>query len=269
MASLKHPFTARLIQYVHDAGSQERLNVGITLDCPALTFVGCRFASRLERISSAFPGADVVALKRVLAALRARLEALSGSSAGILTSMLSGSFDSGVLMGDEIRGVTSDPESTLETLFARFDLSSRKEAQPGRSEDEVWKDFTTLLGSRVVPIRKQEVSGLLPWTFKHVWQNGHLNAIEVVSLDRADPLDIKKRAAERVGIYRTLATSTAGLQISLLVGEPHDDGPRSAAARDGVAILQIQLEGLVEVVPEAKAPELASRLLSEAHEFAD
>lgn len=261
----KHAYSAFLIQYVHDAGSQERLSVGVALECAALKFVDCVTLTSVARISHAFPGTDTAALRRALATVR---DAVKSMQVGPLRDRLAKEvptiFDSGLVLGQEVRGITSDPQASLAALFQRFSPHEAGQKH-GRTDDDVWKDFEALLRGRHVPMREVKVDGLLPHTFKHVWKNGVPNAVETLSLDRTE--DLRKRAAKNAGLYRTLATSNPGLKISLLVGTPKDQGSHVVAAEAGIEILRQGLAELVEVVPERDAKVLADRIVTQAHEF--
>jgi Protein of unknown function (DUF3037) len=263
MAPVKVPFKARVVQYVHDAAAQERLNVGVILD--SASYADGLFVTRLERVSAAFPGADLGGVRRVLKALRAAFDAkVMTDSTATAQEVLTAGFAAGIVLGDEIRGVTANAAQTLENLFDRLTIAPSK-SRGGRSEDEVWREFVARFGSNSIPMTTQESAGVLSWTFKHVWQNGSANAIEVLSLDRQNPADIKQHAAQRMGLYRELAQENGSVKITLLVGEPREDVERQQAAVDGLSILQRHLGGSVEVFPENRAQELVDRVLRLAH----
>lgn len=261
----KHAYTAFLIQYVQDAGSQERLSVGVALECPTLGFVGCSVLKSVARISQAFPGTDTPALRRTLASIQAAVESTPvGRLRERLAAEVPAAFDSGLVLGHEVTGITADPSASLAALFERF-APKEDSGRTGRNDEDVWQDFARRLHGHVVPMIEVEAHGLLPHTFRHVWKNGVRNAIEALSLDHAD--DARKRAAKNAGIYRTLANANRDLKISLVVGTPRGADADHAAARAGIEILQQDLGHLVEIVPEDEAGELAARIVKEAHEF--
>lgn len=255
------PYRAVLIQYVHSAPWKERLNLGAALECADGSFADARFVHSVTRVSQAFE-ADARMLRERIGKLEAALRVSKpGELLSTLSMLLPPNFDAGLVVSAEIRGITDDPAATLASFVERFEP---KEHARSRNDQDIWREFRTLLGGTEKLMQPREAAGLVPHTFKHVWRNGVLNAVETVSLDLH--AKIRERAAESAGLYRTLAADNSDLKIALVVGTP-----RGADQRDdseaALTILRGQLPSSVELVPEKDAPALAERIKREAHEF--
>lgn len=279
----RHPFEAVLVQYAQDPSSGERLNIGLVMRCSEAGYLEGKALHHLTRVTRAFPDAEPVVIRRTLSAITTACEATQGQQKFLLDPNLHAlvgrilpPMDSGVVLCTEvITGITAAPEETHKRLFASLVPNDHEHPDDlkTRTDEDVWRDFSALLRGHAVRLMERNVKGLLDWTFKHVWRNGALNAIEPVSLDLKGSENIKEKAAAKAGIYRTVAPALRGedLHLTIVVGEPAHGDERRKAARDGIKILTQQLEDVddVEVVPEHEAGTLAKRIVTEADTHED
>lgn len=126
--TLKLPFEAVAIRYVHDVRAEEFLNIGIVLLSRAHAFAGARFLPQWGRVSAAFLGADLVLLRRVARAFQERcaewaadvhrllpLDRPTEVKALVHSVMLPD--DASIQFSPVIGGITTDAERTLGELF--------------------------------------------------------------------------------------------------------------------------------------------------------
>ena len=77
---VKVPCQAVAVRFVADPRTDEFLNVGVVLFCPARRYAAAKFLSSWARVSNAFPEADLVHLRRVKRLFEKACETWSAST---------------------------------------------------------------------------------------------------------------------------------------------------------------------------------------------
>jgi hypothetical protein len=283
--TLKLPFEAVAVRYVHDVRSGEFLNIGVVLLSPAHGFAGARFLSQWGRITGAFAGADPVLLRRIARAFEERCNEWTTDEHGQLTlervvalKSLIGSVmqpDAGAVQFSQILGgITADPARTLVDLFHVYvGASMPKEGATSRDDNDIWKAFaernlpSTLLIKRLQrhTIRVDHYD----LHFDHAWKNGTWNVAQPISLDLLDARQIRDKAAGWMGRLTTLKERLSQTNVFLLVGMPSNFRPAvREAAEDGLAILDKHIGRDAHVLTEDRGDELARKIIADlgAHE---
>lgn len=284
---MKLPFEAVVIRYVHDVCAGEFLNVGVVLLCPEHSFAGARFLSQWGRISMAFPGADLVLLRRVARAFQRRCNEWTADANGQLTldpiadlkSLLSSVMvpdSSSVQFSPPIGGVSADAERTLADLFHVYvGAAVSREERASRDDSDVWRDFTAKsLPSTSLLKRLQRHTLHAPHydlQFDVAWKNGTWNVAQPLSFDLIDPRTIRDKAAGWTGKLLTVMPHESA-NVFLLIGMPRSaPAVVTDAARDAVAILRQGVGHRAQVLTEDHGEKLAAKITADlaAHEDED
>jgi hypothetical protein len=275
-------FEAAPLRYVHDAVTGEFVSLGVVLLCPERRYLGSRFLTSLRRVKAIFPDMDWLQVRRICEGLS---DALADARQLSFTQLpLDGATSLAALLGRLAppndgalqfpsvlaTGITVNPERTLNELFERYTARHRDApARVTRADDDVWAPVATQLRELGL-LRRLQFTVLkgdhrIELQLKHAWQNGSWNAVHPVSLDLAEPREIRDRAmllAERVRVVRPLGQ---GLKLSLLVGEPSNERPRGVreAATDAMDILTEKVVNEAELVLESQSRRLVEKIAAD------
>lgn len=279
-ALVKVPFQAVAIRYVHDTWTGEFLNIGVVVLCEARAFADASFLPSWTRVTAAFPGADLVHLRRYRDALQEACAVWASRQAELFRpsdgvhAFVRGVIpdESGIELSNVISGVTADPERTASEIFQRYVGRYVVRDEPAsRTDDDVWKTFTHRLRAEDV-LRKLQPRTLLSHRFPsfrleldHAWKNGMWNAAEPVSFDLTSARAIQQKAAAimtHMDVVRPREQDTA---VTLVIGMPRPQAPSSAnrAAEDGFELLRVRLVGEVNVIRETEAEQLAEKMVND------
>jgi len=275
---LRLPFEAVAVRYVHDARTEEFLNIGVVVLCAKRPLAAARFLPQWARVTAAFPGADLVLLRRVARAFERRCAEWSAEANGQqalqpvteLAALLHSVMlpdDSSVQFSPIISGVTADAERTVSELFSTYAGSALgREERASRDDGDVWRDFAaTRLANPGVLRRLQRHVLRAPHydlSFDNAWKNGTWNVAQPVSLDMIEPRTIRDKATTWTGKLLTLKPHELDTNVFLLVGMPPKDSPASVreAANDALAILEGNVGREAQVVTEDQAEKLAKKI---------
>jgi hypothetical protein len=141
---VNHPFQALIVRY-RDPARDEQLNVGVLVLSPKHRFMGARFLGSWSRITSAFPGADPVLLRDIMATIQRYCEGYYASEQLAVkepSSSIETAFDyvlpredASIMRSEPITGIANDPERLLGELFDLY------VAPPAADEDRgCWND---------------------------------------------------------------------------------------------------------------------------------
>ena len=231
---MKTSYTYTVLQYVHDAVSDEGVNVGVVVYAKSLPYVKAKMSTRYGRVSEFFGGIDGDAL---LSSLRATgggiLEAenkLSDTlpfierppSVRAITDAIIPPDDSALRFSEARPGIAEDLDEALEQLFARYvlryDKSTRRQS---RSDEEIktlvrqeiaGRDLLPKVRPRIVRSKNYE------YEFPFAWKNGTWNIAEGVSFDLVNATNIiEKRTSGWGGCMRYTTPRTLSKYISCLV----------------------------------------------------
>ncbi|MCB9591138.1 MAG: DUF3037 domain-containing protein [Sandaracinaceae bacterium] len=267
---------AIVIRYAPDPSGGEVLNIGVVLLAPAAGFFGARFVDSWSRITGAFPEADIVHLRRIASAVESTCAAHADAQLSLEPQQdVVKAFEQIVPVEDAslahsaaVSGVTSDPQRTLDELFARYvQPKARRTERESRPDHAVWRGIEPVLRSFGVLGRLTSLtlkSKHYEERFDAAWKNSRWNVAGPLSLDLIDPQRIVQKAASWTGRIISLEPSRQSTNVHLVVGLPPQSAPADVvqASLDGVGILRDQLEGrdLAAIVLESDADKLANRI---------
>ncbi len=243
--SERETYSYTVLRYVHDVMTSEFVNVGVILH--ARSGLTAKFRSTYGRVASVFPTLDEKAFKETLRAVKAGIEHLAKSerSAGLFRSSPDAMAfarkalaidDSSFQWSPPGSGITSDPAATLDQLYARFVTRHERHAVHRRDDADVWKPIREKLEQLQIADRFQEHTfhgSVEEITLKHTWKNGQWHAIEAISLDLADAVEVKNKAHRIRGLFDSAKDGlTDEIKLNLVLGPPSNpeivDAYRSA-----------------------------------------
>lgn len=280
---MRGPCQALVVRYAPDPSAGEVLNIGVVVLAPAHGFFGARFVDSWQRITQAFPRADLVHLRRVASAVERACAAASGAQLRLdSTDDIVAAFhaiippdDASLQHSSPLSGVTSDPERTLDELFGRYvtERAATPDREP-RRDHEVWREVMTVLRRHGVLGRLQSrtLKGRhYEEQFEAAWRNGVWNVAKPLSLDLLDPHAIVTKAASWTGRIIALEPEKQSSHVHLVIGVPPASAPAEVrqASEDGLGLLAEKLEDLATVVRESEVDELAVRIEHDLEHAAD
>lgn len=276
---------ALVVRYAPDPSAGEVLNIGLVLLAPERGFFGARFVDSWQRITAAFPRADLVHLRRIASTVERACAAASGSQLSLEPQDdVAAAFDAIVPLDDAslrhstvISGVSEDPQRMLDDLFARYVVAgARQPTRESRADHAVWRGVEPVLRRFGVLGRLQSLTLKTKHyeeQFNAAWKNSRWNVASPISLDLVDAQAIVKKAATWTGRIITLEPDKQDTNVHLLVGVPPADAGRDVrqASEDAIAILREQLAGrdLASIVLESEAEQLAERIKDDLEHQAD
>jgi hypothetical protein len=275
-------FEAAPLRYVLDVLTGEFVTVGVVLLCPEREFLGCRLPSSFARVSTVFRDADVTHVRRLAVGIAAKCEEWQERGTGqlgfdrlpaslpLLMPKLLQVDEPGMQFSPVVAsGVTADPARQLEELFERFVGPEREVRERlGRSDDEVWREFTSALPDPELTKRFHAHTVNAPHLaveFKYAWKNASWHAVQPVSLDMVDAEKIVNKALLWSARLEQLSPRDRQLELKLLVALPQSKRSRiiRQAADDGMAILAERAEKHARVVNETDRRKLATQVADE------
>jgi hypothetical protein len=274
------PCEAVSLRYMHDILTGDFVTIGVVVYSRAHAFIGARVTRTFDRVKGAFPEADDVHLRRIGVAIQEQCEewrrryaeelplGAPETFAALLPSLLPVE-DAALQFSPITTGVTSDPQRTLDELFARFvGIRTEKPERESRSETDVWRAFTRRLSDPSVVRRLKPFRVTVPhydFEFRHAWKNGTWHAVQPLSFDLLDAQDIKEKAVAWSGKLNMLRPRDRELEVKMLVALPPNNRPRHVqdAARDAVAILTDTAREHAEVVREDQGDRIARQIVED------
>lgn len=274
---------ALVVRYAPDPSAGEVLNIGVVVLAPSHGFFGARFVDSWQRITQAFPKADPVHLRRVASAVERACAAVSGAQLSLAsTDDIVAAFhaiippdDASLQHSSPLSGVTTDPERTLDELFARYVTERARTAdREPRRDHEVWREVMSVLRRHGVLGRLQSrtLKGRhYEEQFEAAWRNGVWNVAKPLSLDLLDGHAIVTKAASWTGRIIALEPQKQSTNVHLVVGVPPASAPREVrqASEDGLGLLTENLADLATVVRESEVEQLAVRIKLDLEHAAD
>jgi len=281
---MKTTYTFAALRYVHDAVTQEFVNVGVVLYAPDAQFLRARCNPHYGRISKTFGKIDGPRLTQLTHHIESAIGALesqlvesalpfeeSARSFEKLIALALPPDDSALQFVRISVGVTLDPASTLDELYDRYvDRYTARADKHRRDDDEIWRVFRPHLDRKFLTSHlsaKLITSPDYEYRFEHALKNGHWHAFEPVSLDLLEADSIIDKALRWQARLENLAESREPFQVSLLLGLPSDPslGPAIQKAERILAKARKHSKSgipVVEIVKEAQAEQLAETVES-------
>lgn len=274
--SERESYSYTVLRYVHDVMTSEFVNVGIVLH--AASGLRSKLRTTYGRVSSVFPGLDERAFKEQLRAVKFAVDQLAKDerSAGLFKASPDASAfarqalpadDSSFQWSPSGSGVTRDAEATLNELFDRFVTRHERHGVRRRDDADVWKPIREKLEELNVADKFQEKTfrgSVEEITLEHAWKNGKWHAIEAVSLDLADVLEVKKKAHRIRGHLDSVAEGlTDEIALNLVLGQPSN--PELECAYIAARRILEKAAFHPNIVDEDNASDLIAHLADEIH----
>lgn len=279
---MRTAYSYTVLRYVHDTTTGEFVNVGVALYSREARYASALCRTTFGRLSKTFPGVNGEVFKGLMRHIQSRFEeqgdALQNELplAGLPASVMQ--IAHGILPADDSSlqwspmgsGLAEDLPGTLESIFTRMVTRyDERPQQERRTDEEVWRHFRRSLESRhvlkhlqskTISVQDDEVE------FQYAWKNGVWHCLEPVSLDLSSPDSIRDKAHRLLGQVTSVQRAKDSFKVYLLLGEPQQEGLRSAFEK-AVSILE-KLPVEHEVVREEHAAEFTERFATEieAHE---
>ncbi len=281
--NVKSPFQYAILQYVHDAFTEEFLNVGLALYSQVPPFFQVRLLSKYRRVTNTFPDADGEHYRDYITSLQrkfdAKTEAINDGRISfdgwpparieeILASVLPAD-NSSLRFGPTHGGMAHDLGSTFEDLYHRFVESHLPaEKAEGRDEAVIWRNFSQTLKlyniqqsyfrKEVIQTPRDEVE------LDHSWRNGHLNGLQPISFDLMYAQNIKKKSHEWFTTNVLVNEAKDIGKIYYLLAQPKTENKSLFAAyikaRDLLASPEYSKK--IKVIEENEAEDFAKHIAS-------
>ncbi len=229
------PYQYVVVRYVHNPAVGECLNVGVILCCRNANLMDAKFDSSYGRLSKAFARFEGEHYRRFVNRLSLSVERLADklraqelfpeaySFEAVLQNLMP---DAGMSfqLGEVLAGITHDPASELEQIFARFVSSQyEREQSPIRDDEAVWNVFRQPLKHEEILERLQPKTFRaedLEYSFERAFKNGRWHVLESASFDYIRPESLKNKATQYLGIGTALANNPEMGKLYLLLGRP-------------------------------------------------
>lgn len=245
-------FEYSVLRYMHDAVTQEFVNIGVLLFSAEEAYLGLQISPRYKRVSQMFDGIEPLAYRRARRSVEKAAKRVAGSlkqgslfeefSNGItdIISKILPTNDAALSFADPAQGLTDDLDEELNYLFNRLvEFYAPKSTRSSRTDQEVWVEYVEAFRKRnilphltkvTIPTKAFNVE------FQHAFKNERWHPIEPVSFDLTNKSYIQEKAAKWIGKAVSLATSNEVGTLYILSGKPSDPSLGSAyeAAKRGL-----------------------------------
>ncbi len=274
---MKHPYTFSVLRYVHDALTQEFINVGVVLYCPQERFLGARITTHYSRISKVFGRIDGDRFRQLTRFLQGQISKLGERIPGDLPfedranrieqflAQVLPPDDSAFQFSPAGAGICDDPAKAIEDLYARHvELYEKRTELHRRTDEEVWRVYRESLDRRSVTPHLEPKTISAPdysFEFKHAYRNGLWHVYEPVSFDLVEAGSIVDKANQWLGRLYNLASSEDQFQPYFLLGGPRQQDLLSAFVRAQNTLRKSPRNPVL--VREEEADDFAQRLLRE------
>ena len=276
----KSAYTYSVARYLHDPIAGEMLNIGVILYVPGF-YVGARFDHHYERLSSAFAEFNGEHYRRTVSRFEAAIENLvQGATdtlfplrdlphdAGALAAWLASDPGLSVQFGPPLSGVTDDPASALESLFARMVTSQYPKERERRTDEEVWATYSKALVRKKVqkllgPARIVTENADLK--FEHGFRNERWHLLQPLAFDLITKEAIQGKAIRWLGNAVAIKDSPDLAKIYVLLGRPSLDANVTAYNKAKNLLHKMPINH--DIIEEEQAEDFAAELrdLMQAH----
>lgn len=277
-------YTYKILRYVHDAVTQEFVNVGVVVYAKNAKYLRAKCTSKFARIGKMFAGIDGPHFRAVTQHVQKRINEIGGQlqlpiasvsieSLGAVLATILPQDDSAIQFGPDAVGVGADIHEILDELFERFVMrySVAPEAKK-KTEDVIWRKFRQALEQKNLPTKPQpkQITGEnYQHEFSHALKNGIWHLCEPISFDFAEEDSILDRANLWVGRMTNLQNSKEKFKLHCLLGAPTDTHLQKAY-KEAKVILKaspVQLNLFEETETEVFAESIAKTFAKEAEKL--
>jgi hypothetical protein len=270
-------YSYSILRYIHDVATGEFVNVGVALYSPQHNYFNVRLRTSVGRISEFFPDVRTEAFKTLMKGLSKRYIELKnlyskpmnfGDKRTELIEILRSitpKDDSSLVWSDISVGLSSEPEITLERLYARYVTKyDHKKPQHHRTDNDVWRTFKKELSDRrLLDVFKEKIiSGKNDEVkFPFAWKNGVWHCIEPISFDLSSSDSIREKAHRCLGQIASVRDTSEEFKLYLLISKPNEKSLANAFDR-AVSILET-MPIPTEIFQEDQSDVLADRFASQ------
>ena len=277
---MKTPYSFSILRYVHDAVTQEFVNIGVAVYSREAGFLSAKCATHYGRISRMFAKIDGNRFRQLTryiqeqigvigASLPSELPFEPGLAIEHLLARVLPPDDSSVQFSHAGVGLTRDLDKTVVELFDRYvERYSATTDSTRRDDEEVWRTtFRDPLERRHVTshlAQKRIVAPNYEYEFQRAWRNDIWHLYEPISFDLMDGGSIVEKANRWVGRGTSLNDSPEEFKIHVLLGEPEDSRLQSMFVK-AQNILN-KMPGVAELVRESEAEAFAEEFAREVRQ---
>jgi hypothetical protein len=224
------------LKYVHDITTGEFFTAGTVMFSPDGRFLRFRFRKNLGLLSDSLPHVSSKHFRLLMKTIGERGRNFEKHFQGlelfvqkgfqsILTEFLP--KDDSALQWSSIQsGVTGNLDATFDRLYeALAGKYDRRGPAQGRSDEDVWRQFSKLLESRelVGCLSEKAIEGRNDrLVFPFAWKNGVWHCFETMSFDLKSADGIKEKAHRRAGELVGVIDAKDQFKVYLIVAKPED-----------------------------------------------
>lgn len=245
-------FEYSVLRYMHDAVTQEFVNIGVLLFSAQENFLGLQVSPRYKRVSQMFDGIEPLAYRRARRSVEKAVKRASGTlGQGSLFNEVSNEItniiakvlpenDASLAFSAPVQGLTDNLDGELNYLFERLvEIYAPKSKRSSRSDEDVWIEYVAAFRKRNIMPYLEKVTiptKAFDVKFDHAFKNERWHPIEPVSFDLTNKSYIQEKTAKWIGKAVSLATSNEVGTLYILSGKPSDPSLRIAyeAAKRGL-----------------------------------
>ncbi|MBI4909981.1 MAG: DUF3037 domain-containing protein [Acidobacteria bacterium] len=275
---MRTPYSFSVLRYVHDAVTQEFINIGVAVYSREAAFLRAVCTSHYARITRTFTRIDGARFRQLTSYIQDQVNAIGeslpselpfepGRAIEQLLARVLPPDDSSVQFSPVRVGLSHDLEKTVADLLERYVERYALPSESSRREDEdVWRTFREPLERRHITAHlaaKRIVAPDYEYEFQRAWKNKVWHVYEPVSFDLLDRGSIVEKANRWVGRATSLHDSSEPFKIHLLLGEPQDSHLQDTF-RKARNILN-KMPGHYQLISESDAEAFAEELEREVH----
>jgi hypothetical protein len=273
---MKAAYSFSVLRYVHDAVTQEFVNVGVAVFSADARYLRAICTTNYSRITQVFHKIDGQRFRQlsryiqdqICAAGQEYESGLPFESSQTIERLLARVLppdDSALQFSTPGVGLSADLDRTLLELFQRHvEQYTVSGESPRRTDEDVWRVFKEPLDRAFVTPRlkpKRIVAPSYEYEFERSWKNEIWHVYEPVSFDMIEAASMLDKANRWVGRATSLMDSADPFRIHLLLGEPRDE--RLLATFDKAQNILHKMPGKKEFVHESEAEAFAEELARE------
>ena len=273
---MKVAYSFSVLRYVHDAVTQEFVNIGVALFAPEAGYLRAQCTSSYARITHMFEKIDRAWFRETVRYIQNQIDSLAHDYQSalpfeaapriesVLTRVLPPD-DSALQFSRAGVGLSEDLDRTLQQLFRRYvEQYAAAGETPRRTDEEVWRIFREPLDRALVTPHlkpKRIVAPSYEYEFERSWKNEIWHVYQPVSFDMVEAGSMLEKANRWVGRATSLQDSLDPFRLCLLLGEPADERLKATFVK-AQNILN-KMPGQKEFVRESEAEAFAEELARE------
>lgn len=242
-------YTYTVVQYIHDPGAGEAMNIGVLLFAPKQHYLKAEFCHTYERLSKAFVDFDGDHFKRAIKRFDHAVSRLAErwttgmfaetdapADVGSVAKTIWPDREMSFRYGEILSGLSENLDETLASIFYRMvTFQYEKNRSERRSDEEVWASYNKVFMRSSINQALQEHTfrtDSFDVKFDHSFKNGSWHALQPLSLDYSEPKGIQNKVTRWLGTAVVLEDNPELDTLYLLLGPPdtpdHQDAYQKA-----------------------------------------